>query len=68
MTNVDRDQPLFERLLPVEVTELHCDDRDARLMFRILKGTKPSLIAGQVENIYYYEVSSLISFILHVIY
>lgn len=68
MTNVDRDQPLFEKLLPVEIIELHCDDRDARLMFRILKGTKPSLIAGQVENIYYYEVSNYLSLILYVIY
>lgn len=58
MTDLDRENPLFDRSLPVQIQGNHHDPdmRTSNLVFRILHGTQPSTVPGQVEKLYHFEV------------
>eukprot|EP01031_Cornospumella_fuschlensis_P032505 gene32505-39300_t len=59
MADLDRQNPLFDRSLPVQVQgSLHDPDlRSSNLVFRILHGTQPSSVPGQVDKLYHFEIT-----------
>jgi hypothetical protein len=54
--DLQRDSPLFDKILPIQVQENAQDLRHANLVFRILQGTQPTNVVGQVETVYHFEV------------
>jgi hypothetical protein len=58
MTDLERDSPLFDRILPIQIhgDGLDPDTRSNSIVFRVLQGTQPSTILGQTEKLYHFEV------------
>lgn len=55
-TDIRRDSPLFDELLPVEVQSSGSDSRHVDLVVRILSGTRQH-VQGQIEKIVHFEVT-----------
>lgn len=55
-----RDSPLFDKFLPIEVSDDRDDPHYVTLVFRIIKGYRNTSVPGQTEVIYHFEVSSMV--------
>ena len=55
-TDIRRDSPLFDELLPVEIQSSGSDSRHVDLVVRILSGTRQH-VQGQIEKIVHFEVT-----------
>lgn len=60
MAELQRDLPLFDQALPVEIIDPQSHEpRQLNLVIRVLQGTQPSpTIPGQSERIYHFEVTA----------
>lgn len=61
--DLQRDSPLFDKILPIQVQENAQDLRHANLVFRILQGTQPTNVVGQVETVYHFEVITYYNYV-----
>lgn len=57
MAELHRESPLFDRLLPIQITDDVHDNRGTNLVLRILKGSQPTASAGQIESVLHIEVT-----------
>jgi len=58
--DVQRDSPLFDKVLSIQVQENAHEIRHSTLVFRILQGTQPTNAVGQLETIYHFEVGDFL--------
>ena len=66
MVDVNRESPLFDRLLPLQIQHVgdvsplllsDVSNRQSSLVFRVLQGVQPTSVVGQNETVYHFEVS-----------
>ncbi len=52
-----RDNPYFDQLIPVTISNSPEDSRVSNLTFRIIPGNRQVKLAGQNERVIHFEVS-----------
>lgn len=58
MAELRRDEPLFDRLLPIHINYGGASHNlPSHLIFRILRGSQPAQAMGQSEAVYHFEIS-----------
>ncbi|KAJ1436086.1 hypothetical protein B484DRAFT_262960 [Ochromonadaceae sp. CCMP2298] len=57
MADLQRESPLFDHVLPIQVQDGVHDTRHTNLVFRILQGTQATPVVGQTEKVFHLEIT-----------
>ena len=56
MVDLQRDIPLFDKFMPIQLHDSSNETRTTTLVFRIIAGSQPASVVGQTERLYHFEV------------
>lgn len=57
MTELQREAPYYDKVIPLHVQNGPDDVKNAALTFRVIPGSRPTLSSGQTERLIHFEVS-----------